>query len=140
MTQSILVIDDDPAQRDMIRFLLELEGYRVRTAGAAAGLALTACEQPDLVLLDLDMPMLDGMAVRDCLLADADTATIPVVAMAEAGRLDQQRHALKVQGILVKPLHYRTLLDEVARHVETAIHGWVATPEGPTLPSHAEGA
>lgn len=120
MFRSILVIDDDPALRSTIQFLLELEGYRVRAAPAAIALALAPCEYPDLVLLDLDMPLLDGMAVRDCLLADAETAAIPVIAMGDAIALAQYGPALKVQGMLEKPLQYRALVAEVAKHLVVA--------------------
>jgi CheY-like chemotaxis protein len=115
MIPSILVIDDDPAVRDAVRFLLELEGYNVQAVTAPVALAMVDRERPDLVLLDLDMPVVDGLEVRSSLLADPTTADIPVVAMAEAAKLTQHWPTLQVQGALVKPLSYEALMTEVAR-------------------------
>ncbi len=117
MIPSILVIDDDPAVRDAVQFLLELEGYHVRAVTAPVALAIMTYERPDLVLLDLDMPVVDGLEVRTSLLADPDTASIPVVAMADVRRLSHDWPALQVQGALVKPLNYQALMTEVARLV-----------------------
>ena len=114
---SILVVDDDPATRDHVRFLLELEGYAVQAVTAPVALALMGKERPDLVLLDLDMPVVDGMEVRSSLLADPRTAGIPVVAMAEADQLTQYWPHLQAQGALVKPLSYPALIAEVTRLV-----------------------
>lgn len=114
---SILVVDDDPALRDSVQFLLELEGYNVRAVPAAVALALMLRQQPDLVLLDLDMPVIDGPEVRAYLLSDPNTAGIPVVAMAEAERMEELRD-MRTQGALLKPLNYQALIDEVARHLQ----------------------
>ena len=117
MASSILIVDDDPAVRDTVRFLLELEGYTVEAVTGPAALAMINLQQPDLVLLDLDMPVVDGLEVRSSLLSDPATACIPVVAMADATQLSQQWSALHVQGALVKPLNYEALMTEVARLV-----------------------
>lgn len=117
MAPSILVVDDDPSVRDTVRFLLELEGYNVQAVTAPVALAMVAHERPDLVLLDLDMPVVDGLEVRSSLLSDPATAGIPVVAMADASQLTLHWSALQVQGALVKPLSYPALVAEVARLV-----------------------
>jgi len=115
---SILVIDDDRALRSTVQFLLELEGYQVDAVNAPVAMALMACRKPDLVLLDVDMPLLNGKEVRDCLLADVETADIPVIAMAEKGTLKRQQQALQAQGGLAKPLEYDALVTEVARRLQ----------------------
>jgi CheY-like chemotaxis protein len=110
----ILVIDDDPSLRDVLQSVLESVGYRVRAEAAPVALAMTGLHRPDLVLLDLEMPLIDGTEVHSCLQADKDTAAIPVVAMGNHTEL--ARHAaLPVQGRVVKPFQYKALLSEVAR-------------------------
>lgn len=114
MARFIMVIDDDPALRNVLQSVLESAGYRVQAAAAPVALAITGMRHPDLVLLDLEMPLLDGKEVHSCLQADKDTAAIPVVAMGDA--LELARHeALPVQGRVIKPFQYTALLSEVAR-------------------------
>ena len=76
----VLVIDDDPAQRDLIGRFLEREGFAVRTAAdGAQGLAMARELKPRTILLDVMMPRMDGWTVLSQLKADPDLATIPVV-------------------------------------------------------------
>lgn len=114
MARFIMVIDDDPSLRDVLQSVLESAGYRVQAAPASVALAMTGLRRPDLVLLDLEMPLLDGKEVHSCLQADRETAAIPVVTMGDV--LEHARHeALAVQGRVVKPFQYTALLSEVAR-------------------------
>ena len=77
---TILVVDDDPDIRRFVEMNLRLEGYRVLTAAdGAMALAMVATEIPDLVLLDVMMPGLDGIEVTRRLRADSRTATTPIV-------------------------------------------------------------
>lgn len=114
---SILVIDDDRTLRNTVQFLLELEGYRVRAVTAPVAMALMGGERPDLVLLDLDMPLISGHDVHSCLRADPETATVPVVTMATARQLRRDQASIQAQGMLVKPFTYTALLAEVAKHL-----------------------
>jgi signal transduction histidine kinase len=83
---SILVIDDEPAARDLVTRVLTKEGYRVETASSGPeGLALACRLQPAAITLDVMMPGMDGWAVLTVLKADPLTADIPVV-MAHGGR------------------------------------------------------
>lgn len=76
----VLVIDDDPAARELMARLLSREGFRVRTAsGAAEGLALARRDRPDAITLDVVMPGVDGWATLSELKADPALAAIPVV-------------------------------------------------------------
>jgi CheY-like chemotaxis protein len=76
----VLVIDDDPAARELMARLLSREGFRVRTAsGAAEGLALARSDRPDAITLDVVMPGVDGWATLSELKADPALAAIPVV-------------------------------------------------------------
>src|SRR5262249_11016795 len=76
----ILVIDDDPRAIELIQAVLEPEGYTVLTAtGGEEGIDLALSEQPEVVLLDLLMPNVDGFAVVERLRADAATSETPIV-------------------------------------------------------------
>ena len=78
--QTVLVIDDDPAQRELMGRFLQRQGYAVRTAAdGAAGLALAREIRPRAITLDVMMPQMDGWSVLSALKADADVAAIPVV-------------------------------------------------------------
>ncbi len=83
--QTVLVVDDEPAIRELLRDLLDDEGYHVLAAmdGTAALLAARH-HPPDLVLADLMMPGLDGRALAERLHADPQTAHVPVVLMSAA--------------------------------------------------------
>ena len=79
---TVLAVDDDPMAIELLRASLEPAGYTVLTAGnGAEGLELARLAQPDLVILDLMMPEMDGFAVVAALRDDARTATIPIVVL-----------------------------------------------------------
>ncbi len=76
----VLVVDDDPSQRELLTRFLEREGFAVRTASdGKAGLALARELLPRAILLDVMMPQMDGWSVLSALKADAALAAIPVV-------------------------------------------------------------
>ncbi|MFC7541293.1 response regulator [Siccirubricoccus deserti] len=76
----MLVVDDDPATRDLLARFLQREGFAVRCAAdGAAGLAMARELRPTAVLLDVMMPRMDGWAVLSALKADPELAEVPVV-------------------------------------------------------------
>ena len=77
---TVLVVDDDPASRDLLARVLSREGFTVRTAAdGRAGLAAAAASPPDVIVLDVIMPRMDGWAVLSALKADPRLADVPVV-------------------------------------------------------------
>jgi len=79
---NVLVVDDDPKARELIKTMLEPEGYTVLAAsGGVEGVALATSEHPDLILLDLLMPEVDGFEVVQRLRADPETSEIPIVVL-----------------------------------------------------------
>lgn len=77
----VLVVDDHVDERVITRIFLEHFGYDVSTAGSGEEAVATARRQkPDLIMMDLMMPRLDGVDVMDRLRADPDTAAIPIIA------------------------------------------------------------
>jgi CheY-like chemotaxis protein len=85
---TILIVDDQLDNREMLSALLAPEGYRTLTAaGGMEAMDLIAAEHPQLILLDVSMPDMDGYAVASLLKADPKTASIPIVMVtAHTGR------------------------------------------------------
>jgi CheY-like chemotaxis protein len=112
----ILIIEDDADLREMMAQLLTLEGFRTATAtdGQDALRYLKTAHLPDLILLDLMMPVMDGWEFRRRQVADPKIAQIPVVVLSA---VDPTRTAdLGAAAILKKPLDFDHLLDLVRRY------------------------
>lgn len=123
MPHTILTIEDQPDIRRLIRMTLEFRGYRVIEAGdGTEGLRLARTERPDLILLDVMMPGLDGLTVGRMLGSDSATAGIPVVMLSALGSSGDIDAGLQcgVQAYLVKPFSPWELLDKVARLMPAA--------------------
>ena len=89
----VLIVDDERQNRQLLEIMLEPEGFVVLTAASgAAALALVACEPPDLILLDVMMPGLDGYQVAAALKSAAATSNIPVILL--TGLDDDQARTL----------------------------------------------
>jgi DNA-binding response OmpR family regulator len=114
----ILVVDDQPDIRLMCRVNLQLEGYEViEAADGEAGLETVKNERPDLVLLDVMMPGLDGWQFMEAIKADEKTAKIPIVLLtARVQREDEIRGWLSgAADYLPKPFNPSTLTEVVRR-------------------------
>jgi DNA-binding response OmpR family regulator/DNA-binding CsgD family transcriptional regulator len=120
----VLVVDDEADIRDLVRLNLELEGHDVEVAadGAAALAAIAEGLRPDLVLLDLMMPKVDGWEVLRQLKADADpdvTSTPIVLLTAKTGELDRIRGGIEgALRYLTKPFNVAVLLEAVTDAIE----------------------
>jgi two-component system, cell cycle response regulator DivK len=90
---TVLVVEDNPLNLKLVRDVLGHAGYRVLEAGdAERGIALARSEAPDLILMDVQLPGIDGIEALGRLRADAGTARIPVVAVtALAMKEDRER-------------------------------------------------
>jgi len=118
MTHVILVVEDNERNLKLLRDVLEYAGYEVRAAQTAEdGIALAVSKPPDLVLMDLQLPGIDGMEALRRLREDPRTAGIPVVAVtAQAMRQDRERAlAAGFDGYVEKPISVRAFLDQVGR-------------------------
>src|SRR5579884_2548772 len=113
--RTVLVVDDDPAIVEFLRWVLEEQGYRVLSAVDGEALRLAHEERPAVILLDLVMPRMDGREVCRRLRADPVTANIPIVAMSAHDRLAAPSETLAVNDRLVKPFHFGDLFATVAR-------------------------
>jgi len=113
----VLIVEDNPANMTLAIFLLQSAGYAVLSAtNAETGLALARHEQPDLVLMDIQLPGMDGLQATALLKADDATRAIPVIALtALAMKGDEERiRAAGCDGYIAKPLAYKEFLATVA--------------------------
>ena len=116
----VLVVEDNPANMTLATFLLQSAGHTVVTAAnAEIGLMVARAEQPDLILMDIQLPGMDGLEATGLLKADAATRAIPVVALtALAMKGDEERiRAAGCDGYIAKPMRYKDFLATVAQHV-----------------------
>jgi CheY-like chemotaxis protein len=107
----ILVVDDDPDIVEVLRCTLHDAGYEVATADDGAALSLAHQRQPNVILLDILMPSMDGVEVSRRLRADPTTAHIPIIAMSAT---PQWLPALPVNDRLTKTFKLAHLLAKVA--------------------------
>lgn len=117
----VLVVEDNPANMKLAVLVLEQAGYRVLQAGDAAdGLATARSESPDLILMDIQLPGMDGLAATRELKADPATCGIPVIALTAYAMKgdDEKMRAAGCDGYLAKPFHYPDLLAAVALHLK----------------------
>jgi two-component system, cell cycle response regulator DivK len=113
----ILIVEDNPANMTLAVFLLKSAGYTVVTAiDAEAGLTLARTDRPDLILMDIQLPGMDGLQATALLKGDAATRAIPVIALtALAMKGDEQRiRAAGCDGYIAKPLAYKEFLATVS--------------------------
>jgi CheY-like chemotaxis protein len=116
----VLVVEDDDHIRDALCEVLADHGFSVQTAAngcEAIDVLRGASERPQLILLDLMMPVMDGWAFRTAQLADPTLAQIPVVILSAVHNLRRQGKALRAADVLTKPIDVPRLLDAVERHV-----------------------
>ena len=117
----ILLIDDNPVTREAISMILAADGYCVALAnnGADALHRLRAHRRPDLILLDLAMPVLDGQHFRREQQEDQALASIPILVFSGAEAADEEAVALGAAGCLHKPVDPGRLLEVVRRCCES---------------------
>ena len=116
----IVVVEDNVANMKLATFILESAGYTVMGArDAEAGLTLARDEQPDLILMDIQLPGMDGLQATGLLKADPATRAIPVIALtALAMKGDEERiRAAGCDGYVAKPLAYKDFLAVVSAHL-----------------------
>jgi two-component system cell cycle response regulator DivK len=118
---SVLVVEDNPGNMTLSTFLLESAGHTVlKATDAESGVALARSEQPQLILMDIQLPGMDGLQATGLLKADPVTSAIPVIALtALAMKGDEERiRAAGCDGYIAKPLSYQEFLATVAAHLE----------------------
>ncbi len=113
----VMVVDDDQDIREIISEVLSDAGYSVVTASnGAEALELLEGGRPSLILLDLNMPVMDGAAFRRAQREDAALAAIPTVVMSAVHQMLERIADLGVNDALAKPVSLRQLMQVVERY------------------------
>lgn len=115
---TVLVVDDNPLNLELVTDVLEAAGYAVRQAGSAEGaLHAARTDRPDLILMDIGLPGMDGHAAVRVLKADPETRSIPTIALTAFAMAGDEVRAREsgFDGYITKPIHTRTLAETVAR-------------------------
>jgi two-component system cell cycle response regulator DivK len=108
----ILIVEDNPANMKLVNLLLHNAGHTVLCAvDAETGLTLARAELPDLILMDIQLPGMDGLAATALLKKDPATTVIPIIALtAMAMKEDQEKtRSAGCDGYIAKPLRYQEL-------------------------------
>src|SRR5262245_33880045 len=113
---SILVVEDNMDNYELVRFVLERAGYDVFLAiNGRDGFTAARLQKPDLILMDLTMPEMDGWLAAEKLKADEITQSIPLYALSAHTLPIDRKRALEAgcDGYLSKPIHIKTFLDVI---------------------------
>lgn len=118
-TRRVVCIEDEPEMIDLVKLILSRKGFQVTGAmGGREGLEVIARDKPDLVLLDLMMPDMDGWEVYQKMKADDAMKAIPVIVVtAKAQSIDKVLglHIAKVDDYITKPFGPQELLESVEK-------------------------
>jgi two-component system cell cycle response regulator DivK len=119
----VLIVEDNAANMTLARFLVQAAGHSVISAtDAEAGLTLAQAERPDLILMDIQLPGMDGLEATAQLKRDDATRSIPVIALtALAMKGDEERiRAAGCDDYIAKPLDYRDLFAVISAQLSAA--------------------
>lgn len=117
----ILIVEDNEKNLKLARDVLQFKGYRTLEAGTAEdGVELAKAHKPDLILMDIQLPCMDGITALQQLRADPETAALKVIALtAFAMQGERERfRAAGFQGYLTKPLDIKQFPDQVRGFVD----------------------
>ncbi|MEP6694219.1 MAG: response regulator [Chloroflexota bacterium] len=121
MGKRVLVVDDDASIRELLSSALEDDGYEVVPAtNGADALAVCARWRPDVIVLDLMMPVMDGWTFAKRLHENADISSIPIVVLSAANDLARHAKTIGAADVVGKPFDLDQLLPKVARAAEAA--------------------
>jgi CheY-like chemotaxis protein len=144
--QKILIIEDNEMNRDMLARRLERRGFEVSTAeDGRTGLALARTQQPDLILLDMSLPEMDGWEVARTLKRDSGTQNIPVIALTAHAMTGDRETALNAgcEDYDTKPVDMGRLLGKMTslfeKKPETRLGNRQGLPSLPTTNRHSRG-
>ena len=120
MAESILVVDDNADNRDLTQILLECDGFEVRTAeDAVEALAVLRSYRPKLILMDVQLPGIDGLDLTRQLRRDPSLRNVIIVALssyAMAAEMENARVA-GCDGYITKPIYTRTFAGAVRKYL-----------------------
>jgi two-component system cell cycle response regulator DivK len=117
----VLIVEDNERNLKLVRDVLQVKGYSTIEAGTAEdGIKLAAERKPDLILMDIQLPGMNGIDALKVLRADPATAKIPVVAVTASVMQQDRKHITEAgfDGYVGKPINIKEFLDAVRHAVE----------------------
>ncbi len=123
MSRTILLIEDNEQNRYLATFMLEQSGYRVVSAAdGVGGIEAAGRIGPDLILLDIQLPKMDGYAVARALRENPSLQATPIVAVTSYAMVGDREKSLAAgcNGYIEKPINPDTFVDEISRFLERA--------------------
>ncbi len=120
MKKTALIVEDDERNRRLFRDLLSLKGFEVLEAGnGKEGVETARAQRPDLILMDIQMPVMDGMEAIRILKADPGTRDIPILAVTSYA-MDEEKEKIRAtgcDGYICKPFDTREFLEWISRYL-----------------------
>ena len=120
MAKLALIVEDEPKNMTLLRDLLQVSGYStIEATNGKQGVELAKASKPDLILMDIQMPVMDGLEATRILKADTTTSNIPVLALTSYAMKGDEERILEVgcDGYLAKPFDIQELLKTVAEYL-----------------------
>lgn len=130
--EKILIIDDNPVNIELASDLLKLHGFQMLQAiDAETGIGIAKAEIPDLVLMDIQLPGMDGLEATRRLRADKATRNIPIVAITAFAMKGDEEKAIKAGciGYIPKPINTRTFPETINNYLQKTRKGLRGTAE-----------
>lgn len=134
----ILIVDDEPDVIQVIEVRLKAAGYEIQTAmNGEDALKKINQKHPDLVILDVVMPQMDGFAAYKQLRTNKDTARIPIIILTARGKMEDTFQVLGVDEFIPKPFDMNRLLAAIERLLKVSIPAQPVKAEAPVTPAAA---
>ena len=115
---TILQIEDTPANQILVERVLEPHGYKLlHAADGASGLAMARSTSPDLILVDMGLPDIDGQTITTLMKQDASLANVPIIAITAwpPDVAQQMTERYGFDGLITKPIDIKTFPDQIAQ-------------------------
>jgi CheY-like chemotaxis protein len=114
--EKILIIEDNPMNMELTTDLLKVSGYVVTQAETAEqGIKMAQSQKPDLIIMDIGLPVMDGLSAVEILKKDEKTREIPILALTSYAMKGDREKIIEAgcEGYLAKPIDTRKFADEV---------------------------
>lgn len=121
MSHNILIIEDNDSNMKLARLILSKSGYHLMLAAdAEKGLQLARSEHPDLILMDVQLPGINGLTATGMLKQNPATQDIPVIAFTASAMKGDREHMLNegCDDYISKPIDYKLFLETVSHHLQ----------------------
>ena len=122
MPRKALIVEDNEANMELAAVLLEVAGFEVLQAGTAEiGVDLARSKAPDVIIMDVGLPGMDGLEATRILKLDPDTSKLPIVVTTSHAMKGDREKAFEAgcDGYITKPIDTRTFADEIAAFVQS---------------------